>query len=244
MDPQNPTPGETPPASPTGNPPAGEPAAPAGNPAPAPNEPTPSGSEPDTNPGGSGEPATVPSSRLREETEKRRAAEEEAAQLRQQLEERDNTPPPAPAGDEDELDPDVEKLLDGYAKKRGLVSKDELAAERLQEQVRQDVKSLEADYANSGVPYVHQDVLKYAKDNNLPITSKAALRAAYRDMNFEKIAEQERQRAIAGINGNAGGAEKPGSSGSRPPAEPEPSGKNPKERNMSRIRQARQKISA
>lgn len=236
MDPKDPaTPGETP------APPAA-PAAPAATPEPnAPETPpaTPPGSEPDTNSGE--EPATVPSSRLREETEKRRKAEEEATRLQAELDQRSNpTPPQNP---DDELDPEVEDLIRKGAKKLGLVSKEELDANELNRQVQQDVQDLTAAPPNAGIPYDHKEVLKFAEENNLPITSKAALRATYRELNYDKIVEAERAKAIDGYKtGEGNGAERPGSGGPTPPAEPEITGKSTKERTRERIRLARQKL--
>lgn len=228
MDPNPATPGDT------ATPPVAEatPVAPA-------QDPTPNGSEPDNNAGK--EPAMVPSDRLREETEKRRKAE-------QALEELKNQPAPAPVAVQDDdvtLDEDTEKLLDSYAKKRGLVSKSELAAQENAIQVRQDVKELEATPPVAGIPYNHQDVLEFAKTNNLPITSKAALQAAYKEMNWDKIMEARSNAAVESYKtSGSGGAEKPGSQGAQPPGESEITGDNPKERTRNRIAAARQKISA
>jgi hypothetical protein len=224
------TPGDT-----TVAPPSTEPVVPATNPAPSePPTQSPNGSEPDTNPGG--QSAMVPSERLREETEKRRQAEEELRQLREAQTK------PAPSNEED-LDPEVVSLVQRSAKKLGFVTEQELAQREMQVQVRQDVRDLETQYANSGVPYKNQEVLDYAKANNMPITSKAALRAAYRDMNADRIAEVERQRIIAELkeSGN-GGAEKPGSGGAKAPTESKVEGGSPKERNRNRIQQARQRL--
>ena len=228
-----------PPASNPGDtvtPPVTEPAAPA-----APSTPTPSGSEADINPGDKS-PAMVPSDRLREETEKRRQAEEELRAYREAHPEQPTTPPQNTEGDD--LDPDVEKILDAYAKKHGLVSQRELNEKAAQEQVKQDVRDLEAEYANSGVPFTISDVMKYARENNIPVNSKSSLRAIYRDMNFDKLVEAERQRTITQVKeGERGGVERPGAGGNKAPQEPKVTGRDPKERNLSRIRQARQALS-
>lgn len=203
----------------------------------APPQPEPNGSEPETNPGN--EPAMVPSDRLREETEKRRRAEEERDALKAAQE-----PKPTPPSQEDDLDPDVEKLLDGYVKKRGFVSQEDLAAERQRVQVQQDVKDLESTPPVAGIAYDHKDVIEYAEKNNLPITSKAALQAAYKEMNWEKIVESEHQRAIDGYkNAGKSAAETPGSPGAAPPAEPEITAKDPRQRTRERLKLARQKLS-
>lgn len=224
----DPLPGETPAASPTVTPPApSELVTP---------QPTPTGENPTSTP--AAEPAMVPSDRLREETEKRRQAEQEAEELRQQLEAR-QTPP----AEDDDLDPETEAIIRKGAKKLGLISQQELAEREIQTQVRLDVKDLESQYANSGVPYVHQDILKYAKDNAMPITSKASLRAAYRDMNADKIQEIERQRIVDELQGKPKAvAELGGSSGSKAPQEEKLKGNSPKERTLSRIARARQNI--
>lgn len=232
------TPGETatPPVAPAA---PAAPADPSGQPAP---QPTPTGSEPENNPGGQPDSEMVPSGRLREETEKRRQAEDRVAELEAAA---DQPPtPPANSDDEEELDSETEKLLDNYAKKRGLVSQSELDSRAMQQQVKQDIDSLIASPPVSGIPYDDKAVMDHAKANNLPITSKNALIAAYRDLNWDKIVEAERQRAIDGFkSGGGSGAEKPGASGgAKPPAEPEITGKSPKERAKERIRLARQKL--
>lgn len=225
MEPSNP--GDT-----TIVPPAVEPAAPAAQPSSQPN-----GSEPDNNPSAS---AMVPSDRLREETEKRRKAEEERESLKAELESMRNQPP---SQNDDEIDPETEKILDSYAKKHGLISQRELAERESQAQVKRDITELESQYANSGTPFVFNDVMKYAKENNIPINSRASLVAVYRDMNYDKLMETERQRTIAQLKeSNASAGEKPGSGGSKPPEETKVSGKTPHERNLSRIQQARSKV--
>lgn len=213
------------------------PAAPAAPAVPA-DPPAPNGSEPDNNPGG--EPAMVPSDRLREETEKRRKAEEELEELKKSQ----TQPPVQPSQDDDiELEPDTERLLDSYAKKRGLVSKEELDNQAVETQVKQDIRDLESNPPNPGIPYDHQEVMKFAKDNDLPATSKAALRAAYRELNYDKIVEAEHQKAIDGYQiAGASGAEKPGGGASVPSSEPELTGKTPKERRRERIAAARQRL--
>lgn len=211
--------------------PPAEPAAPA---APA-AEPAPNGSEPVTNPGSNPE-QTVPFNRFQQANDRAKKAEEELEALRAQQ-------PAPPSDDGDEIEPDVEKLLDNYAKKRGLVSKEELAAERTKIQVQQDVKELEAVPPVAGVPYNHQAVLDYANTNGIPITSRSALKAAYKELNWDKIVEAERQKAIEGYKtAGSSGAERPSSPGALPPEEPKLTGTNPKERTRERIRLARQKL--
>jgi hypothetical protein len=217
-----------PPADPGVTAPPAEPTAPAAPPV---------GSEPVTNPG----EQTVPFTRFQEVNDRAKAEAERATQLEQELEEaRKPAPPPV---DDDNPDPDVEKLLDSYAKRKGLVSQAELAAEQNKLQVQRDIEDLSTNPPNPGIPYDNKAVMDYAKTNNMPITSKAALRAAYRELNYDKIVEAQRQSAIEGYKkaGNSG-AELPGSSGAVAPEEPELKGKTPKERAKERIRIARQKL--
>lgn len=212
------TPGDTPAAPPPANPPA-----PAGNPeppAPSP-QPTPNGSEPDSNSGGQQQPAMVPSDRLREETEARRKAEERLAQLEAEREEAAKAKPQA--GDDLEIDPDVQKILDTYAKRNGFVTQEELNRVRqdaeVRVQVQQDVAELKGQYKD----YDHQKVVAFAKENNMPITSKTSLEAAYTLMNRDSLLEAERKRAVAEFQeGNKSGGEKPGPGGAKPPENPQP----------------------
>lgn len=215
------------------------PAEPATSVAPATTTP-PSGGEAVTSTGGT-EEQTVPFSRFQEVNDKAKLAEEEAQRAREELEELRQQPPISTSADE--LDPDVEELIRKGAKKLGLVSKEELAANQNQIQVQQDVADLTANPPNPGIPYDNKAVMEYAKSNNMPITSKTTLRAAYREMNYDKIVEAERQRAIDGYKkAGSSGAEQPGSTGPTPPPEPELTGRNPKERTRERIRLARQKL--
>lgn len=224
--------------------PPAEPAAPAATEPQAPAQPNdPTGSEPVTNPGDKSE-QTVPFARFQEVNDKAKEAEERATKLQEELDQRPQTPSITPQNGEEELDPEVVDLVSKSAKKLGFVTQEELAQRETDIQVRQDVRELETTPPNVGIPYDHKEVLKYANDNNLPITSKAALRAAYRELNYDKIVEAERQKAIEGYKtAGSSGAEQPGSTGATPPSEPELTGKTAKERTRERIRNARQKLS-
>lgn len=216
--------------------PPADPAAPA-----APATPAPNGSEPVTNPGTPGE-QTVPFSRFQEVNDKAKADSERVSQLERELEEAKQPQTPQ-ITDTDELDPDVEELIRKGAKKLGLISKEDLAADQSRIQVQRDISDLTATPPNPGIPYDNKAVMDYAKTNNMPITSKAALRAAYRELNYDKIVEAQRQSAIEGYKKAGGsGAELPGSSGAVLPPEPELKGTSPKERAKERIRLARQKL--
>lgn len=224
-------------------PPVATPAAPA-----APAEPTaplvpsssqPNGSEPEINPGG--EPAMVPSDRLRQETEKRHEAEQRAKDAEEAL--ANSTPPSASTPDLDEdVEPDVVDAVRKSAKKLGYITKEDLAAERAKDQVQRDVSDLTANPPVPGIPFDREAVTAYAEENGLPITSKNAWVAAYRSANWDKILEAERQRAIDSSRGNGSSAEQPGPGGAVPPAEPEITGKSTKERTRERIHNARQKL--
>lgn len=200
------------------------------------------GSEADNNSSDNQE-AMVPSWRVRKETEARRKAEEDKARLEAEISELRNKQSSSETPDED-VDTEVLDLVKKSAEKLGLVSKDELQRKELEIQVRQDVKDLEGQYANSGIPYDHQKVLDYAEEHNIPVSSKAALQAAYKEMNWDKIVEAERQKAIAGFKeGSSTSGEKPGSSDTKDIAEgKDVEGATPREKSLSRIRAARQKI--
>lgn len=225
--------------------PPAEPAVPAATQepsAPSAQEPTPNGSEPVTNPGESSE-QTVPFSRFQEVNDKAKASEEEVQRLNEENERLQNAGQPSATPKDDDLDPEVEDLIRKGAKKLGLVSKEELDQADARRQVKQDINDLTTNPPVAGIPYDNKAVMDYAKTNNLPVTSKGALVAAYRSANWDKILEAERQRAIDGYkSGDSSGAERPGSTGPTPPAEPEIVGKSTKERTRERIRIARQKL--
>lgn len=193
------------PVSPAGNDPSGQ-----GTP------PAPNGSEPDNNAGGGNGEQSVPYSRFHEVNEKAKKAEEEAAQLRQQLEERDTTPDPEE--DEDEVDPNVENLIEKVLSRRGYVKKSDLDAREGARQYVEDVKELTDKYAKSSVPFVAEDVRNFAKDNNINITSKASLEAAYKTMNYDKLVEAAQNAAITEFKeGKNFQGEKPNGNGGKEP---------------------------
>lgn len=182
----------------------------------------------------------VPYTRFQEVNERAKQAEEEAQRFKEENE-RLMSRTQEPSGT-DELDPDVEKMLDGYAKKRGLVSKDELQAQEMNQQVKRDVQTLETTPPVAGIPYDHRAITEFAQANSIPLTSKAALEATYRQMNWDKIMDATRNGAVEAYRSSGSqGAERPGSQGAQPPADAEVKGRNPKERIQSRITLARQK---
>lgn len=218
--------------------PPADPAAPA-----APATPAPTGGDAVTSPGTPGE-QSVPFARFQEVNDKAKAESERAEQLERELEEA-RQPKPPQVTENDDLDPEVEELIRKGAKKLGLVSQTEIDAQNQQTQVRQDINDLTANPPNAGIPYDNKAVMDYAKTNNMPITSKAALRAAYRELNYDKIVEAQRQSAIEGYKkAGSSGAEMPGSSGAVLPPEPELKGRNPKERAKERIRMAAQRLNS
>lgn len=207
----------------------------------APVEPPPApspGSEPVINPEGQ----SVPFTRFQEVNDKAKAAEERATQLEADLEAERAAKVIPPSGD-DELDPEVVDLVSKSAKKLGFITQEELTQRETTAQVKQDVRELEATPPVVGIVYDHQAVIDHANKNNLPITSKNALIAAYRDLHWEQIIDAERNRALDDFKANgAGGGERPGSGGPTPPTEPEITGRNPRERIRDRISKARSKL--
>jgi len=188
--------------------------------APAPTAPT--GSEPDTNTGKPDE-QTVPLNRFQEVNSKAKAAEERATKAEARAAELEAAGQKEPQGSEEDIDPDVQKLLDSYVKKNGFVTKAELdavqAGAEMKVQVQQDVTELKSQYKD----YDHSKVLEFAKENEMPITSKRALEAAYTLMNKDAILENARKSAVAEFqeSGKSGG-EKPGPGGAKAPTEPKP----------------------
>ena len=210
MDP-NPDSGDTTPASPAANDPGTQP---------DPNQPA-NGSEPENN---SGKEAMVPSHRLREETDARRAAERRAEEAEAKIKASETQPSKG-----EELDPDVEKLFDSYAKNKGLLTRAEFAKQQQEAtakiQVKQDVSELKSQYKDSGVPFDDQAVFDYMKDHGIPVTSKDSLDAAYLQMNRSKILEGERNKAIADFKeGGKSSAEKPDAGGNKQPSSPKAKG--------------------
>jgi hypothetical protein len=203
----------------------------------APVEPS-TGSEPVTNTEVKPE-HSVPFDRFQEVNDKAKEAEEKVRVSEARIAELEAQQTRTPSDEDIELEPDTEKLLDSYVKKHGFVSQQDLAAERNKIQVQQDIRDLTDQYAKSGIPFEDKKIFDYAKQNNLPITSKSALDAAYKQMNWDKLVETERQRAIDQFkSGNSSSGEKPGSSAPTTPEEPQTGNL------RSRIRAAHQKLNA
>jgi len=169
------------------------------------------GSEAVTNPE-DGKDRHVPYDRFREVNEAKKQAEGRAKELEAELEElkKPSVDPPS----DDEIDPDTEKLLDSYARKKGFVSEIEL-------QVRSDVQDLKTEYAKTDVPFDDKAIYDYSKKNGLPVpASKEGWRAMYKAINHEAILESERKKAIAEYRkGSDSTAEKPGPGGAKKPTE-------------------------
>lgn len=198
-------------------PPAEDPAAPA---APAPSEPT--GSEPVINPSGT-EEQTVPYTRFQEVNKAKADAEEKSARLESELEAERQAKAPVTSEEDDDIDPETLDLVNKSAKKLGFVSKEELDARDLKDQVQKDIDNLTSEYKDSSVPFDGKAVIKYANDNNMPLGSKQSLDAVYQYMNRDAIIEANRKAAIESFQkGSASSGEKPGSAGAKLPEEPKP----------------------
>lgn len=174
------------------------------------------GSEVDTNTD-EGKDKTVPYDRFHEVNESKKQAEERARKAEEELEalkSNQQTSDKDSKDSDDDIEPDVEKLLDSYAKKKGFVSQSEL-------QVRNDVQDLKLEYAKSGIPFDDRAIYDYSKKNGLPIpNSKEGWRAMYKALNHESILEAERKKAVIEYrNGNKSTAEKPGPGGAKKPNE-------------------------
>lgn len=152
-------------------------------------------SEDVTNSGTQGE-QTVPLTRFQEVNNGLKAEREARTQLEERLASLEQSTA-STQNDEDEIDPDVQKILDIYAKKQGFVSKAELEAERkateLKLQVQQDV----ADLSKELKGYDHSKVLEYANEQGLSINSKADLKSAFTLMNYTNDIENARKAAVA-----------------------------------------------
>ncbi len=174
-------------------------------------EPKSPGSEVDINPE-NGKDKNVPYDRFHEVNEAKKQAEERALKAEEELEAL-KTPKDDPPSDDD-IDPDTEKLLDSYVKKKGFVSESEL-------QVRSDVQDLKSEYAKNDIPFDDKAIYDYSKKNGLPVpASKEGWRAMYRAINHESILESERKKAIAEYRkGSDSTAEKPGPGGAKKPAD-------------------------
>ena len=176
------------------------------------------GSEADNN----SSEAMVPSHRVREATEARRQAEAERDELRRQLEEANKLS----SSEEDDIDPEVRSLVTKILEKDGYVKKSDVeqAVQQsdLKRQYNEDVNSLTSKYSKTGIPFNAQEVMSFANENGINITNKASLEAAYRQMNYDKILDAERNAAITSYKeGGKTSAEKPGSSGATAPEEKE-----------------------
>lgn len=183
------------------------------------------GSEVDTN-ADDNKDKSVPYDRFHEVNEAKKQADERAQKAEEELEKLKNESSDA----KEDPDPDVEKVLEDFARRKGLVSKTEI-------QLQNDVQELKSEYSKTGVPFDDKKVYEYAQNNGVPLNSKSSWRAAYRDMNYDAILEEERKRAVTEYReGDKSTAEKPGPGGAKKPTETRG------EDRKSRIHNAAQKI--
>lgn len=153
----------------------------------------PTGSEAVINPG-QPEEQTVPFARFQEVNNGLKAEREAREKMEAQLAEIEaRTRPQTP---EEEIDPEVEKLLNRYVEKNGLVSKTEIEARDRQAQIQLQAERdiIELTKELSGFDF--KKVSEYAKSEGLSINSKADLRAAFRNMNYEAELENARKAAV------------------------------------------------
>lgn len=204
----------------------------------------PTGSEAVTNPG-NGQEQSVPYNRFQEVNDKAKAAEERAAKAEQEAESlRQQHSSNSTSDDEDDIDPSVRKLVTKIIEKQGYVKKNDVdsavGAAEIRRQYNEDIVDLTSRYAKSGIPFVADDIRKFASESGINITSKASLDAAYKQMNFDKLTEAAKNAAITEFkeNGDKNSAEKPGSTGAQAPQQPDVRGL------KNRIHAARERISA
>ena len=176
---------------------------------------TPTGSEAVTNTGDTKEQQAVPFERFQEVNNQAKETKAQLDEMNTRLEEltKAQTTTEEPA-----LDPEAERMLENWAKSKGLVSNEDLQLQRAQLQAQQDVKELQEQYKDFDVT----KVMEYA-DNTMGgsniIKSKQALEATYIKMNLPAILEAERNKAVAESKSGGTYAETPGpgGQGSTPP---------------------------
>ncbi|HWT40189.1 MAG TPA: hypothetical protein VN081_02880, partial [Dongiaceae bacterium] len=150
-------------------------------------------SEDVTNPG-TPEEQSVPFSRFQEVNNGLKEEREARAQLEERLaaiEAAGNTP------NDQEIDEDVKKILDTYAKQSGLVSKADLEAVQKEAELKLQVQQDIADLTKELNGFDYNKVMEHAKEAGLSINSKADLKSAFINMNYANDIENAKKAAIA-----------------------------------------------
>lgn len=137
---------------------------------------TPSASEGVTPPAPA-EDQHVPYDRFKEVNDRAKQSADELEKAQQRIAELEAASSPAD-DTTDQLDPDVQKVLDGYMKNKGFVTQEELAAEKTRLQAESDVRELKSEFTD----FDETKVLDFAKENGLLINDKAGLRSIYQMM--------------------------------------------------------------
>lgn len=180
---------------------------------------------------------SVPYSRFVEVNSAAKKAQEDAAEAKQRLEEIQQALSPK-SEPEVTLDPDVEKVLEGWAKSKGYVTQEELSQERVRLQLEEDVASLKSKYQD----FDPVKITEFAKENGIGLNSKAALEATYKYMNAEKVVDEAKKQAIEESR-NSEFAERPGAGGQPPAPKDDVEGGDSRSRIRSRIGNAMKKLS-
>lgn len=179
--------------------------------APAPVQPT--GSEAVIN-AGEGEEQFVPFNRFQEVNNTLKEERNKREELQQQFEQFQTRFTPKEA--DDQIDPEVKKVLDTYVKQNGFVSKTELEQVQREAELRAQVQSDITDLSQNLKGFEYSKVAAYAKENGNSINSKADMKAVYYAMNRDAEIEEAKKAAIADFQ--ASGRSTAESTGSSAPA--------------------------
>lgn len=168
---------------------------------------------------------------LRQAREEAKATREELQQIKENLASIGGKQEP-----ESNLDPEVEKTLQAWADKNGLVRKADLDADLARQRGNQELLEIKGQYSLS------DDDLERVRvqANKNGATNKEGLDAAYKQLFFDKIIEDKVKEALAG--GPRSTVEKPGPGGPVTPGTPQPAsakGDTMQDRLKNRIKTAR-----
>lgn len=165
-----------------------------------------------------GEKQQVPYERFQEVNNKAKSATDKLAEAERKIAEFEASKTQQDADDELSIDPEAEKTLQSWARKQGLVTKEQFDTERMRLQVDADVNELKREFDD----FDKEKVLTYADENGLNVTNKAGLKSVYNLMqnsDTAKVEESIRNKVLAELKEKGqlvdSGAERPGVGGAK-----------------------------
>lgn len=167
----------------------------------------------------------VPKSRFDEVYAEAKSNKRELDEVKAALEQIKSQTTAEPVNEGPDLEPEAQAAIEKLLKAKGLMTRAEFeeaqSVERAASQLQTDVRELSGWAEKEGYPkFEVGKVQEWAKENNVSITSKSSLKAAYLAQNQEAIIAAAIKRGVSASEAPKATVEKPGAGTGKAPSEP------------------------